>query len=95
VTPRRTVPQYTAASELPPVPLGTVATGAKASWRTLTPVVHLEKCTQCNQCWKFCPDVAIDLDPEGWPVVRYDWCKGCGICAEVCAPGAITLEREG
>jgi len=95
VTTRQHVLRYTAASQLPPVLLGNESVGAKASWRTLTPVIHLEKCTKCNQCWKFCPDVAIDFDPEGWPVVLSEWCKGCGICAAICVPGAITLEREG
>jgi len=95
VTSRWPLRRYTAASQLPPVPFGTSGTGAKASWRTLTPVILLEKCTRCNQCWKFCPDVAIDFDREGWPVIQHEWCKGCGICAAVCVPGAIALEREG
>jgi len=45
-------------------------------------------------CWKFCPDVAIRIDDQGWPVVDYDHCKGCGICEVECAPRAITMEKE-
>jgi len=64
------------------------------TWRTFRPVIHLEKCTRCNVCWKFCPDVAITLNVEGWPVVDYEHCKGCGICEVECSPRAITMEKE-
>ncbi len=82
--------------DLPGAPLATVRTDEEstAGWRTIRPVIHLEKCTRCNVCWKFCPDVAIDFDPEGFPVVLYDFCKGCGICEHECVPRAITMERE-
>ncbi len=66
-----------------------------AAWRTLTPVIHLEKCTRCNFCWKFCPDDAIGFDPNGFPVVRLEYCKGCGICAEECPPRTIEMLAEG
>lgn len=65
-----------------------------AAWRTLTPVIHLEKCTRCNFCWKFCPDDAIGFDANGFPVVRLDYCKGCGICAEECPPRTIDMVAE-
>jgi len=65
-----------------------------ASWRTVTPVIHLVKCTKCNFCWKFCPDDAIEFDREGYPVIRLDYCKGCGICAEECPPHAIDMVEE-
>lgn len=93
MSPRRPV----AAAELPTIPFGDVPTESepKASWRTFRPVIDLGTCTRCNQCWKFCPDVAIALTDEGWPAMRYEFCKGCGICAAVCTPMAITMEREG
>jgi len=65
-----------------------------ASWRTIRPVIDLAKCTRCNVCWKFCPDVAIGLDGEGFPYVKMDFCKGCGICEHECAPRAIAMVRE-
>ena len=65
------------------------------TWRTFRPVIDLSKCTKCNVCWKFCPDVAIRFDDEGFPVIDYDFCKGCGICEVECAPRAITMEKEG
>ncbi len=64
------------------------------TWRTFRPVIDLSKCTKCNLCWKFCPDVAITLDGDGWPVIDYEHCKGCGICDVECNPRAIRMEKE-
>jgi pyruvate ferredoxin oxidoreductase gamma subunit len=81
---------------LPEGPLATVPSDVihTASWRTLRPEIHLEKCTRCNFCWKYCPDVAIALDAAGYPVLLADHCKGCGICAEVCPPKTIEMAAE-
>jgi 2-oxoacid:acceptor oxidoreductase delta subunit (pyruvate/2-ketoisovalerate family) len=65
-----------------------------ASWRTLRPEIGLERCTKCNFCWKYCPDVAIVLGPDGYPRVLEEHCKGCGICAEVCPPKTIAMVAE-
>jgi 2-oxoacid:acceptor oxidoreductase gamma subunit (pyruvate/2-ketoisovalerate family)/2-oxoacid:acceptor oxidoreductase delta subunit (pyruvate/2-ketoisovalerate family) len=65
-----------------------------SAWRTMRPVIHLEKCTRCNFCWKFCPDDAIEFDPAGFPVLRPEYCKGCGICAEECPPRTIEMVVE-
>jgi 2-oxoacid:acceptor oxidoreductase gamma subunit (pyruvate/2-ketoisovalerate family)/2-oxoacid:acceptor oxidoreductase delta subunit (pyruvate/2-ketoisovalerate family) len=83
----------------PPIPDGPVASLPSAvihtaAWRTQRPVVHLEKCTRCNFCWKFCPDDAFEFDAAGYPVVRLDYCKGCGICAEECPPKVIEMVAE-
>jgi len=64
------------------------------SWRTFRPIIDRTRCTKCNVCWKFCPDVAIAIDGEGWPVIDYDHCKGCGICEVECGPRAIAMEKE-
>jgi len=69
---------------------GSVFTG---NWRTMRPVVEEEKCTNCNICWKFCPDVAVKLG-EKFVSIDYDYCKGCGICAHECPVKAITMIRE-
>jgi len=84
---------------LPPLPEGPIASTPSSSlrmsaWRTLTPVIHLEHCTKCNFCWKFCPDDAIGFDPQGYPVILLDNCKGCGICAEECPPKTIEMLAE-
>jgi len=63
------------------------------SWRTVRPIVDLDKCINCGECWKFCPDVAIFVEDEG-AVVDFDFCKGCGICAEKCPVDAIKMEKE-
>lgn len=88
---------YETVEDLPEVCIATVPSDniKTASWRTMRPVIRLEACTKCNVCWKFCPDVAIELDGEGWPRVRLDYCKGCGICAEECKPKAIDMVKEG
>ena len=64
------------------------------TWRTFRPMIDRTRCTKCNVCWKFCPDVAIVIDGEGWPVIDYEHCKGCGICEVECGPRAITMEKE-
>jgi len=63
------------------------------SWRTFKPVLDKEKCTKCLTCWKYCPDVAIDIVDE-YPVVNYDYCKGCGICSEECPKKCIKMIRQ-
>jgi 2-oxoacid:acceptor oxidoreductase gamma subunit (pyruvate/2-ketoisovalerate family)/2-oxoacid:acceptor oxidoreductase delta subunit (pyruvate/2-ketoisovalerate family) len=80
-------------AEFPEGPIATVSSETihTAAWRTFTPVVHLERCTKCNFCWKFCPDDAIEFDPAGYPRIRLAYCKGCGICAAECPPKTIEM----
>ncbi len=83
----------------PPLPEGPMATESSeryhtADWRTLRPEIHLDRCTRCNFCWKFCPDDAFGFDSEGYPVLRAEYCKGCGICAVECPPHAIEMVEE-
>ena len=63
------------------------------TWRTMRPVVILEKCKKCGKCEIYCPDAAIHVREEG-AVVNYDFCKGCGICAQECPFDAIEMESE-
>ena len=82
-------------------------TKVMSSWRTTKPVIDYSKCTRCEICWKFCPDMAINLvtDPKlktpndrfnslEAPSIDYDHCKGCGICQAECPFGAIEMVRE-
>jgi NADPH-dependent glutamate synthase beta subunit-like oxidoreductase len=53
-------------------------------------------CKMCGNCYLFCPDSAITLDPEiDRYVINYEYCKGCGICANECPVGAISIQSEG
>ncbi len=81
---------------LPEGPIASVSSETlhTAAWRTFTPVIHLDRCTKCNFCWKFCPDDAIEFDAKGYPQIRLAYCKGCGICAAECPPKTIEMVAE-
>jgi len=67
------------------------------SWRTMRPIRDNEACTNCLQCWAYCPDVAmlcIEGNVKGSPI-DYRYCKGCGICADVCPVDCIEMVVEG
>jgi len=65
------------------------------AWRSMRPVVDLEKCVKCYICIDLCPEGAISALPEKKGVqVDYDYCKGCGICSSACPQTAYTMVRE-
>ena len=86
---------FASAEEMPTMPmsLGSMLWNKTGSWRNIRPEIKLEDCIQCGICWKFCPDMSIDIEDE-WPVVDYDFCKGCGICAEECPVKCIAMVEE-
>jgi NADPH-dependent glutamate synthase beta subunit-like oxidoreductase/Pyruvate/2-oxoacid:ferredoxin oxidoreductase delta subunit len=50
-------------------------------------------CTECGNCYIFCPDNSIKKDPDGYGyMVDMDYCKGCGICVQECPRGAMRME---
>lgn len=51
-------------------------------------------CDGCDNCWVFCPDVAISRK-NGVYTIDYDYCKGCLICVEECPRGVLSSENEG
>lgn len=59
------------------------------TWRSVRPVVDVDKCTKCLMCWIVCPDASI-VQTEKAVDVNLKYCKGCGICTHVCPVGAIT-----
>lgn len=83
--------------DLPSTPVSLQSTEdiKTGTWRTLRPIIDEEKCIHCYICWKFCPDMSIEVDEEGdFPRVNLDYCKGCGICANECPKDAIEMIRE-
>lgn len=53
-------------------------------------------CNQCDNCYLFCPDLAVLHEKGGQGRhINYDYCKGCGLCVVECPRNAMTLEEEG
>lgn len=64
------------------------------TWRTLRPVLKIEKCTYCGLCYLFCPPQCIGVAEDHFPIDLI-YCKGCGICAHECPTDAIEMIPEG
>ncbi|MBU2515274.1 FAD-dependent oxidoreductase [bacterium] len=57
---------------------------------------HCGVCTMCDNCFVYCPDVAIarkDNGKRGYDIAM-DYCKGCGICVHECPRSAMLMEEE-
>jgi formate dehydrogenase major subunit len=50
-------------------------------------------CDGCDNCYVFCPDVAISR-VDGVYTIDYDYCKGCLICVQECPRGILSIESE-
>jgi NADPH-dependent glutamate synthase beta subunit-like oxidoreductase len=51
-------------------------------------------CNYCYNCYFFCPEGVIRLDPEKeTKSVDYEHCKGCGTCARSC-PRSVVVMKE-
>jgi len=50
-------------------------------------------CTFCDNCFHYCPDMAIRREPDGYSV-NGDYCKGCGLCVAECPTGAIIMRKD-
>lgn len=57
---------------------------------------HCSRCTLCENCYIFCPDLAIKLKEggNGFMIVRQQ-CKVCGICINECPRAAISQGGKG
>ncbi len=51
-------------------------------------------CNFCDNCWMYCPDVAIVRLEDSYEV-NYDFCKGCLVCVVECPRGCISTREEG
>jgi len=58
--------------------------------------LHCGRCTECNNCLIFCPDMSVLKQDNGifGYSFDYDYCKGCGICFTECPRHAITMVEE-
>lgn len=63
-------------------------------WRSLMPVIDMDKCIDCLTCWVYCPDDCILVSSGSVKGIKLTHCKGCGICAKVCPKKAITMSGE-
>jgi len=52
------------------------------------------RCTGCDLCFFFCPDVSIVREGDRAYRVEKDYCKGCGICATMCPRRVIEMETR-
>jgi len=64
-----------------------------SSWRVFQPVIDMDKCTGCKNCWIYCPETAIKWTDENRPEIEWRKCKGCGICVNECPVEAIEFKR--
>lgn len=51
-------------------------------------------CIECDNCFHFCPDLAIVRQEGGGYEINFEYCKGCGVCVEECPRQAIHLRRS-
>lgn len=51
------------------------------------------RCILCDNCFHYCPDMAIRRVPGGY-AVDADYCKGCGLCVAECPTGSIAMQEE-
>ncbi len=81
--------------DIPPlaVTIGDMTINKTHDWRSIRPVVDPELCSGCMLCWKYCPDICIEISGKK-PVINLDYCKGCGICSEECPKKAIEMTVE-
>jgi 2-oxoacid:acceptor oxidoreductase delta subunit (pyruvate/2-ketoisovalerate family) len=58
--------------------------------------MHCGRCTECDNCLIFCPDMSVLVRGDGHfgYAFDYDYCKGCGICFTECPRNAITMVGE-
>ena len=53
-------------------------------------------CVECDNCFYFCPDMAVvkDSSLEEHYRILDQYCKGCGSCVQECPRGAVVLKEE-
>ena len=51
-------------------------------------------CIYCDNCYFYCPDMAIARLGENGYEVDPDYCKGCGLCVAECPTGSIHMAKD-
>ncbi|MCK4351302.1 MAG: FAD-dependent oxidoreductase, partial [Candidatus Krumholzibacteria bacterium] len=51
-------------------------------------------CNFCDNCWIFCPDVAVIRKEDSYEI-DYDYCKGCLLCVSECPRNCFSTREEG
>ncbi len=51
-------------------------------------------CIFCDNCYFYCPDMAITKLEDGGYSVKTDYCKGCGLCVAECPTGSIHMQED-
>ena len=54
-------------------------------------MIFFDRCIGCGECFKRCPNGAIEATPQG-RVYHRDKCKLCGTCVEYCYAEATVME---
>ncbi|HPQ81479.1 MAG TPA: NAD(P)-binding protein [bacterium] len=54
---------------------------------------HCGRCTECDNCYVYCPDAAISKKECGFEIDYY-FCKGCGVCLKECPRAAMEMIEE-
>lgn len=73
---------------------GTSSVVNTGDWRTMKPIVDMDKCKQCLLCVPVCPDMSIPVVDGKRGEFNYFYCKGCGICANACPFDAIKMVKD-
>lgn len=56
--------------------------------------MHCGRCTDCDNCYIYCPDSAIMPKKGGGYTIDMDFCKGCGVCVHECPRAAMAMIDE-
>jgi len=73
---------------------GTSVEYETGTWRAFRPIIDMEKCNYCLDCWVYCPDGSIIVENSKIVGIDLKHCKGCGICAQECPQNAIAMIEE-
>ncbi|MBI2974677.1 MAG: FAD-dependent oxidoreductase, partial [Deltaproteobacteria bacterium] len=56
--------------------------------------MHCGCCTKCDNCFIYCPDVAVLKVKDTGYDFDYNFCKGCGVCVKECPRAAMEMVEE-